>query len=134
LRAKKPSFSLNSLPRIKEFLISGLIRYYVSLKIYLIYLKKYERCKRTACQAPKKARGPFFREWLADFSAFMQFMQTNSFNIQILEALKREREEAYASLTCTLKKLFEDGKKCLEEIEDRMGGRSIILVTKFPIF
>jgi hypothetical protein len=37
---------------------------------------------------------PFSREWIADFSNLMEFIQTNSLSGQIVEAIKKEKEEA----------------------------------------
>jgi hypothetical protein len=62
---------------------------------------------------------PFSRDWVADFSGLMQFIQTNPLTLQILETIKKEKEDAHALLMHNLSGLFKDGKRCIKEINLR---------------
>jgi hypothetical protein len=81
----------------------------------------------------KSLEAPFSREWLADFDTFTEFIQTNPITIKILEVIKKEKEEAHEPLIRHLKALFEDGRRCLREIEttidlkDEVGSRIRVL-------
>lgn len=69
---------------------------------------------------------PFSREWIADFSNLMEFIQTNTLSTQIVEAIKKEKEEAHQPLTLRLKALLKEGKKCLQEIEAKVGANGVV--------
>ena len=56
---------------------------------------------------------PFSREWIADFSSLVGFIQTNSFTQPILDEIKKEKTQAHDLLIRNLKALFDEGKKQL---------------------
>lgn len=57
----------------------------------------------------QRLEGPFSRDWIADFSSFIEFIRTNPSTLQILESIKQQKEEAHASLICDLKGLLHNG-------------------------
>lgn len=67
---------------------------------------------------------PFSREWIADFSSFMEFTQTNPSTLQILESIKQQKEEAHTPLMRDLKSLLHEGTRCLREIQKALQGKS----------
>jgi hypothetical protein len=69
---------------------------------------------------------PFSREWIADFSNLMEFIQTNSLSSQIVEAIKKDKEEAHKSLILHLQTLLKNGKKCLQEIGAKVDANSVV--------
>lgn len=68
----------------------------------------------------ERLEAPFSREWIVDFSSLMGFIQTNAFTQQVLDEIKKEKTQAHDLLIKNLKSLFDDGKKCLKDIEARL--------------
>jgi hypothetical protein len=64
----------------------------------------------------KMLENPFSRDWLSDFSFFMEFIQTNSLTIRIISSFTEEKEKAYASIIKNLNLLLKDGRDTLQEI------------------
>jgi len=76
----------------------------------------------------QRLEAPFSRDWIADFSSFMEFTQTNPSTLQILESIKQQKEEAHAPLMCDLKRLLNEGGICLREIQKAVQGKSDVEV------
>lgn len=76
----------------------------------------------------KRLEGPFSRDWIADFSSFMEFAQTNPSTLQILESIKQQKEEAHVPLMRDLKGLLHEGAICLREIQRTVQGNSDVEV------
>jgi hypothetical protein len=72
----------------------------------------------------KQLDDPFSRDWLTNFSSFIEFIQTNPITVKILEAIKKDKEVAHEPLIDHLKILFEDGSRCLKEIETKIGSKN----------
>lgn len=69
----------------------------------------------------KMLEQPFSRDWLSDFSFFMEFVQTNPLTNQIIASFENEKEVAHGSLIHNLEALFKDGKGCLQEIQRQIN-------------
>lgn len=69
----------------------------------------------------KMLKQPFSRDWLSDFSFFMEFVQTNPLTNQIIASFENEKEVAHGSLIHNLEALFKDGKGCLQEIQRQIN-------------
>ncbi len=70
----------------------------------------------------QRLESPFSGGWLADFFDLIEFIKTNHLNIQILESIKKEKENAHESLVFHLQALLKDGKRCLQQIKQEIGS------------
>lgn len=71
----------------------------------------------------QRLEAPFSRDWIADFSSFMEFIQANRSTIQILDSIKEQKEVDHAPLIQDLKELFKEGAICLKEIQKRISQK-----------
>lgn len=56
----------------------------------------------------KMLENQFSRDWLSDFSFFMEFVQTNSLISQIISSFTEEKEKAHASIIKNFNLLLKD--------------------------
>ncbi|WP_042279802.1 hypothetical protein [Candidatus Protochlamydia sp. R18] len=71
----------------------------------------------------KRLGVPFSRDWIADFSSFIEFIRTNPPTIQIFDSINEQKEAAHAPLIQNLKELFREGAKCLKGIQKMIGRK-----------
>lgn len=74
----------------------------------------------------KRLETPFSRDWIADFSSLMEFIQTNPSTAQILESIKEQKEDAQASLSQNLEQLLKEGATCLKAIQKTIGRKHVV--------
>ncbi len=81
----------------------------------------------------KMLEKPFSRDWLSDFSFFMEFVQTDPLASQVISSFAEKKEAAHASLIHNLEALFKDGRGCLQEILKKIDKRDALIISKKQI-
>ncbi|WP_284452959.1 hypothetical protein [Parachlamydia acanthamoebae] len=66
---------------------------------------------------------PFSRDWIADFSSFMEFIHDNPSNIQILKSINEQKDDAHIPLSQNLEDLLKEGTRCLKAIQKTIGRK-----------
>lgn len=71
----------------------------------------------------KRLEAPFSRDWLSDFSSFMELVRVNPSTIKILELIDEQKENAHVSLSQNLGELLKEGARCLKAIQKTIGRK-----------
>jgi hypothetical protein len=71
----------------------------------------------------QRLEAPFSRNWIADFSSFMEFIKGNPSTIQALEWVNQQKKDASAPLLQNLEELLKAGAICLKGIQKAIGRK-----------
>ena len=66
---------------------------------------------------------PFSRDWIADFSSFMELVRTSPSTIKILESITKQKDDAHIPLSQNLEELLKEGSRCLKVIQKTIGRK-----------